>query len=206
MYGYERNTAPTLKRLAASSAVLEGLAPSSWTKPSTASILTGLHPIRHQALSHRDMLPSDSATIAEILKASGYKTVGVSANTFVSADFNFDQGFDSLDLTQSDREGDNVDAHLVNQAVDKRLAGLKPPYFLYVHYTDPHQPYRPKVDFSGRQTTDPGIALDELYPSVACERDPQLLQRTVDLYDGEIRQVDGAIEALLANLESRGLP
>src|SRR5689334_17913045 len=64
VYGYERPITPTIDALAASGVALDGIAPSSWTKPSAASILTGLHPIRHGANRHDDALPPDVPTLA----------------------------------------------------------------------------------------------------------------------------------------------
>ena len=48
LYGYAKETSPGLSRLAEESAVFERcLATSSWTKPSTLSLLSGLYPPSH---------------------------------------------------------------------------------------------------------------------------------------------------------------
>src|ERR1700737_4975234 len=47
-YGYPRTTAPFLTQLSKNSAVFDAWSPTSWTKPAVATILTGLHPVRHQ--------------------------------------------------------------------------------------------------------------------------------------------------------------
>ncbi len=50
-YGYERDTSPHLDAFARRGVVFENaLAPSSWTLPSHATMMTGLAPIRHGAL------------------------------------------------------------------------------------------------------------------------------------------------------------
>jgi arylsulfatase A-like enzyme len=95
-YGYSRDTAPFLGELARHGVVFDGLSPSSWTKPSTASLLTGLHPLRHQAVDRLDRLPDGAVTLAERLRRVGYFTLGVSANGWVSPDFHFNRGFTSF--------------------------------------------------------------------------------------------------------------
>jgi len=62
-YGYGRDTAPFLGALARQGVVFDGLSTSSWTKPATASLLTGLLPVRHQTFARRDRLPADVVTL-----------------------------------------------------------------------------------------------------------------------------------------------
>jgi arylsulfatase A-like enzyme len=73
-YGYARDTAPGLRRLGEAGAVFDGVSVTSWTKPAVASILTGLHPLRHGALLE-DALPAAAETLAERLRARGYATL-----------------------------------------------------------------------------------------------------------------------------------
>src|SRR5207249_8652402 len=67
---------------------------ASWTRPSVATILTGLYPSSHGAIHKADILPDRIDTLAEILQRAGYRTVGFANNANVSAAFNFQQGFD----------------------------------------------------------------------------------------------------------------
>lgn len=69
-------------------------AQSSWTKPTFASLITGLHPRTHTAARRESQLPRDVTTLAEAFRDAGYYTVGSSnANPNNSAWANFDQGF-----------------------------------------------------------------------------------------------------------------
>jgi arylsulfatase A-like enzyme len=68
-------------------------AQASWTRPSVASILTGLYPSSHGAVHKADMLRDGVITLAEALGAGGYRTVGFPNNVNVTASFNFQQGF-----------------------------------------------------------------------------------------------------------------
>ncbi len=202
-YGYHRDAAPFLDRLARSGAALQGRSPSSWTKPATASILTGLHPLRHQAQDRRDALSPRAATLGEILGRHGFQTLAGSANGWVSHSFGFDRGF--ADFVSVIQEGSR--AADLNAAVLPRLLALREPFFVYVHYVDPHLPYDPPADWRGRPLPpgSPGVTLNEVYATRFASRPEPLLRRANDLYDGEIRAADDAVRALAAQLERRGV-
>lgn len=96
-YGYARPTSPTLDALAAAGVRFEhAAAMSSWTKPSTASLLTGRAPTAHQTLSERARLPEAEITLAERLGALGLRTALLSANPWVTPEYGFDQGVDDF--------------------------------------------------------------------------------------------------------------
>ena len=143
-YGYSRDTAPFLGEMARQGAAFDGLTPAPWTKPATASLLTGLHPVHHQAIDRLDRLPDAAVTLAQRLRGQGYHTLGASANGWVSPGFGFDRGFDTFLY----RDGSKSTAF--NRELLPMLGRLKPPYFLYVHYIDPHAPYAPDAGWDGR--------------------------------------------------------
>lgn len=202
-YGYARDTAPFLDDLARAGVTLDGLSPSSWTKPATASILTGLHPVTHQAIARQDGLRDRAVTLAEVLRREGYRTLAVSANGWVSPTFGFDQGFDEFLL----REGVNIRARELNQELLPRVLGLAEPFFVYVHYIDPHAPYAPTTDWRGGRLP---VSLSPVLPTDLAStqvlvRPPELMRRAVDLYDGEIRGADAGLAELVEALRGRGL-
>lgn len=90
-----RPNTPALARLAEDSVVFRShFAQSSWTKPSFGTLLTGLHPRSHGAVSQVAILPDGVTTLAELLGAYGYLTMGFSnANANNSRKMNFSQGF-----------------------------------------------------------------------------------------------------------------
>lgn len=95
--GYGRATTPNLDALAA-----EGLsfaaatAPSSWTLPSHASLFTGLSPAEHGAHAGHPHLSEGPETLAERFDRRGYRTVGLSANAWVSGGTGLDRGFEDF--------------------------------------------------------------------------------------------------------------
>lgn len=202
-YGYSRDTAPFLGELARQGVVFDGLSPSSWTKPSTASLLTGLHPLRHQAVDRLDRLPDGAVTLAERLRRAGYFTLGISANGWISPGFRFDRGFTEFLYR------DSFKSRELNRELPAYLDRLRPPFFLYVHYIDPHVPYAPESGWDGRplpaDLRSHPLSITDLDAPHFIRRSPELLARARDLYDGEIRSVDGSLRELVNGLSRRGL-
>ncbi|HEX3529643.1 MAG TPA: sulfatase [Thermoanaerobaculia bacterium] len=206
-YGYGRDTAPFLGSLARQGVVFDGLSTSSWTKPATASLLTGLLPVRHQAFARRDRLPADVVTLAQRLKDLGYRTVGASANGWVSPTFGFDRGFDTFLLEENVSAGVLVDDLL--HRLDGLQTPLRPPYFLYLHLIDPHLPYDPPRAWDGgplpAALRGHPVTLDEVDATHVRQRSPELMARARDLYDGEIREADRGLETTVRWLTGHGL-
>jgi arylsulfatase A-like enzyme len=213
-YGCERDVSPHVTRLAGKSLLfVNHYSHASRTGPSVASLLTGLHPPSHgviNPLSHREAkgtLREECTTLAEILAAAGYDCFGVIANFNVSARFGFGQGYSTYQFIRSTSAAD------VNQAVFQRLrARSARPFFLYLHYMEPHSPYEAPppyrslyVDptysgqFDGRQS--------QLYQAVAgkttaSQADASHLRA---LYDQEITYFDDEFGRLLDFLASENL-
>ncbi len=80
-YGYPKNTSPVIDALAAEGTRYETVYSNApWTRPSTASYLTGIHGSRHRTESAKTKLPKDVKTIAQRLRKAGWQTTGFSAN------------------------------------------------------------------------------------------------------------------------------
>jgi len=154
-YGFPGDISPHLDALAREGVVFEhAIVPSPWTKPSIASLFTGMEPAVHRVLTEAgryrrrnvdspqtDALPPESVTLAEVFAAHGYDTAAFVANPWVRAEHGFAQGFAVFDA-----EGAANDAP-GTELVERALAWLRgrsvqgAPIFLYVHLMDPHGPY-----------------------------------------------------------------
>src|SRR4029079_4522407 len=99
MYGYSRPTAPFLTQMSRDSAVFDASSPTSWTKSAVATIMTGLHPVRHQSFARTDVLSPDVHPLAEVLSAGGYSAHGITANAWVGKNFEFDRGYRTFQST-----------------------------------------------------------------------------------------------------------
>lgn len=208
-YGYERRTTPAIDQLAREGALLDGLSPTSWTKPATASILTGLHPLRHQAFARGDVVPESAVSLAQVLAGRGYATVAVSANSWISRAWGFERGFEHFHLMKVEGYGHQAKADQVAKVAREHRGELVPPYFLYLHFVDPHAPYDPPAAWDGgplppeveahRPLTD-----QTLFSHSWRQRPPEVMRALVDLYDGEVHHVDSELGRLLGELLAPG--
>ena len=238
IYGYSRQTAPNLTALARRGMTFTRMyAQASSTRPSVATIFSSLYPTVHKASYERDFLPDSVTVLPEILRAAGYKTFGVSANANVSPTFGYSQGFDefwvwktesAFRLTMMGRVAEDVlGPSLLSRVLRERgeivprasaitditlrwvLQGGRAPFFLYVHYIDPHEPYRPPSPFD--QTfdyrRDPPIRAGGIDPLklLSNGQDRERIGRILDQYDGEILYADREVGRLLKGLEDLGV-
>lgn len=199
--GYERNTSPFLDSFAKENLHLAyAVSPSTWTPTSVASLFTGLYPSGHRMMppTGREVAKERSAklddsytTLAELFKNAGYATAGITANPWVSAEFGFDQGFESFTVRN------RVTARDINRMavryLQQTIQGDRP-FFLYLHYMDPHFTYDPPGRF---KTTFSGPLKWRAYPK------PQ--EEMIGHYDGEILFTDTKLKELFDWLKQQGI-
>ncbi len=209
VYGYDKPTSPRLDAFAEEGVVFENAwAQSSWTRPSVASMFTGLLPPAHRAVGRRSVLPEGAVTLAEILAANGYVGMGLVRNPNAGRSFGFAQGFTHFRAADPGRDGAMID--WVRLWLDDR-EDAGGPFFLFLLAADPHGPYNPLPEFTNR--LDAGGAPDRYRTRRymrqlnrrEVEPDPGTAEALSRLYDAEVAQNDHAFGVLLDELESRGL-
>jgi arylsulfatase A-like enzyme len=194
-------------------------APSPWTNPSVASLWTSRFPSQHGIVWFDTVLSESEETLAEILREHGYTTAGFVANPLLRAKHGFDQGFDVLRTLGAQKGADGkaeiyASAEKVNEAALSWLDGLGgmggdvPPFFLYVHYMEPHYPFDPAPDdldrvLGGRPRPALGRINEALQNQDSAPIDEGLLQSVLDAYDAEVMGVDARLESLFLSLEER---
>ncbi len=200
-YGYGRDTARLLGELAREGVQVQGLAASSWNKASIGTLLTGLHPQRHQAITRADSLPSTVAYLPALLDGAGFTTAAYVGNRNAGKHFGFDRGFDHF---YQFRPAAKVDGRKVTERSLALAAKLQKPFFLYVHYVDPHDPYRPRKAWFGAK---PGAEVVQPLSLAATGQPPTAEQLAAlrDAYDGEIRELDDDLRRLVQGLGDKGL-
>jgi len=207
---------PAIDQFASDGAVFElAQAPENWTKPSVASILTGLHPQTHQQKTGDAALPSSAELLSEHLQGEGFATGGFIANGYVSDRFGFDQGWD--DYTNYIREEKSTEAKDVFDDAGNWIEAHKDGrFFAYIQTIDPHVPYDPPGKYL--QMYDPSEYAGQIRPRMtgdllekAKRNPPQVVFDARDkrqleaLHDGEITKHDHFFGAFLERLSALGL-
>jgi len=127
-------------------------APSSWTAPSMATLVSGMHPITHGVTKgspkafNQKILHGRIVTWAEALKEAGYRTHAVVTNGHLLADLGFDQGFDTYRHLGWEGNGNVVTRSLLDHK--EEIAGSGEPWFVWLHYYDPHLSYLWRYPFA----------------------------------------------------------
>jgi choline-sulfatase len=187
-YGYSQKTTPNLDRIAARGLLFEqAFTPVPVTLPSHATMMTGLYPFQHGVRNNGSYVLADSlTTLAEMLKAKGYDTGAVLGGFPVDHRFGLAQGFghydDEFPPSSAAREGDAAQRpakEVTRLSLEWIGQHAERPFFLWVHYFDPHAPYHPPEPYLGRFPGEP--------------------------YNGEVSSMDAAIGQLVDGLKSRGL-
>ncbi|MDJ0864592.1 MAG: sulfatase [Myxococcota bacterium] len=231
VYGHHNDTTPTIDALAARGVRFDQAA-VQWTRtwPSMASMLTGTYPATTGVVERQHRLVADNLTLAEVLGAAGYRTSAVVTNVNLRRDMGFDQGFDSYLESwweELERRGQKTfvstpgwvksytDATLVTDQALRWLAAFEDeaPFFLWLHYMDPHGPYDPPEGYEDRfQGTHPEqpVSWREL-PGYQRRYGPDgLLIEDVGVYkaryDALIRYLDDQLARLVRALDALERP
>jgi arylsulfatase A-like enzyme len=234
LYGYERQTAPTLKRLAEEGAWFEhAVTQTGWTKAATTSIMTSLYPTTHGVHEIPHRLPVSGTTVAEVYRQAGYATASFSSVLFTGQLTNLHQGFEEVHESESTigRAGPRG-AKTAREYVDRLVDWLEDhrdvPSFVYLHLFDPHSPYEPNrpydtmwADPAAREeynrhlevlrkhiknafNAQRGMATPDELKSAGIDA-AGYLRFSKDWYDGSIRGMDAEIARLVEQIEGLGL-
>jgi arylsulfatase A-like enzyme len=211
---HDRDLTPNLRRLLGprSTVFTNAISQSPWTLPAFASIFTGLYPEEHGAEQVTSILSPEQSSLAELLREAGYRTTGIVSGYYVSSQFGMDQGFGEFDESQV-LEATAVTSEQVTERALGFLRGRRgDPFFLFVHYFDPHGTY---VDHPGFHYADgySGWLREEAHTEkqhlvVQAKRHlcgPPEHAYIRDLYDEEVAYTDSHLGRLLEFVEAAGL-
>ena len=225
LYGYPRQTTPRLDALAPTG-VLFADAVTQWPKTgaSFASMYTGRYPQTTGLMQKAALrIPATYETLPEMLHEAGYRTGAVVSNAVLGAKLGWDSGFDEYLQTWGEGDfptnaqefRDLVHAPRVNALalplLDRHAGDDK--LFVWIHYTDPHAPYRlpagePNPFLDDAQFTGGEQAIEQVPRHVARvyrlgeQRDRRYY---VAQYDANVRLADRCIGELLDHARRRGL-
>lgn len=196
-YGNESIQTPAVDSLAAGGVLFENAySPIPITLPSHSTLMTGKVPFAHGVRDNGIFnLGEEQTTLAEILRDQGYRTAAAIGAYPLLGNTGINQGFefydDHLTTVYEDVYGDRIfpkerlffDERRAARVNEAALPWLEEhhqePFFLWIHYFDPHFPFEPPAPF------------DNLYAH--------------DLYEGEIAYADESLGTLLDNLKRLGV-
>lgn len=206
VYGSHRGLTPEIDRFAQAAVVFESaVAQSPWTRPSVASLFTGLLPDAHGVQDRDHRLSDDAVTLAEVLTSHGYESLGLTANPNVAARFGLGQGFERYHRA--------TEHQVVKEAVtwlsERDPSGR--PFFLYLHTVEPHAPYEPPEGLLARfasEADDPELQTLRIFKRMSAGEVPEsdeMVARLLALYEAEIALTDQRFGTLLETLRGQDL-
>ncbi len=229
-YGDPGSDTPNIDSLAGEGVVFtNAFAQSNVTATSHSSILTSLYPRSHGVRYNGFTLDRDIATIADVLRDKGYRT-GAFIHAFViDSRFGLDSGFEVYIDTYTEkvftkkllnklgleglfnRYNYSRGMHVNEEALPWILSSGKKPFFAWIHYYDPHEPYNPPSSFRQKYTEGIDAVLDmsEIDSHEINEGRLPVTDGDIELirglYRGEVSYLDDVIGHLLGSLEDAGL-
>lgn len=215
VYGYDRQTSPRLEELARRGVLFESMiSPIPQTGPAHASLLTGRWPASLGLHDNATRLGPHPVLLSEVLAGRDYDTAAfVSGLTLVRRAAGLDRGFDRYDDAMPDARGA---APGVQRRGSKTTAAALAwlgsrdrdrPFFLWIHYYDPHGDYHPGGPFEtmfANGETGPFLPAKNI-PAYQREGHGTDAADYVARYDGELRYADTEIGKILDGLETLGL-
>lgn len=227
-YGSTSVRTPELKHFASTGFTFEQAhANASWTRPSIASLWTGLHPSGHRLAGRLEVLPESIPYLPEILSDDGYLTISVSNNAYFSSDFGFDRGYSKLlpyfkarrkvlkQFPSPEEQAERVWQQFLAPSFDNPEGQ---PVFALLHEIDPHSPYEAPERFSAPYRRDYSGNVDGWQHSIQEHLlviraindygdwlSPEDKKQMQSLYKGEVSFVDAYFGALVGHLERAGL-
>lgn len=192
----------------------------SWTHPSVASLLSGWNPSRHglgfgpAGTTRRD---PRTPMLAVDLRAVGYATAAISNNRIVSVEEGFAEGFTTFDQTAFVEDQVYGAQRVTRSALAWSAEHRESPWFLYLHYFDPHDRYQapppftrmhvaPRLESTIRDSSVRGGRPNTFMDESPAKRDltADELEYMRDLYRGEVSYLDHWIGRLLDGLRASG--
>ena len=189
-YGYPGKTTPNIDAVAGEGILFENvISPVPITLPAHSSMLTGTIPPYHGVHDNYDYrLGSSNVTLAETLHEHDYQTAAIIGAFVMDSEFGLDQGFDTYnDRFDEETEAASISERRGGEVSRYALQWLEEhhnePFFLFLHYFDPHVFYDPPEPFKSK-----------------CKmNDPS------SFYAGEISYTDYCIGQVIAKLKQLGL-
>ncbi len=219
VYGYAKPTSPRIDAWATQAAIFEA-AYTYWpkTRGSFVALLTGRRDSQTGYGKSHPVVLGFNPTLASVLKQAGYRTAAMVDNGNLASEYGYHKGFDTYRETWKEKalstEMDKTRAITEGGIAFLRGVERNRPFFLWLHYVNPHAPYAPPSPFD-RAFLDAEARSGPRLPVVNGYHDgiprqwavpgENRLGYYIAQYDGEIATVDQEIGRVLDGLQAAGL-
>ncbi|MFT7670241.1 MAG: arylsulfatase A-like enzyme [Planctomycetota bacterium] len=244
-YGYYRETSPNLERLASKGVLFESAySTMGTTLPAHLSIMTGLYPHQHGYVANHGAMSggfqsgAGRRAIAEFLSKDGYRTAAFVSGPTVAKITGLNAGFDEWDqhefvALKSMASTSRPSSETVEKAINWLENAPSEPFFLWVHFWDPHEPNIPEEPYAAHFQSDAAqeLLIDErkIQPEVLAENfdeeelarlfspawgrnggeielptiDREAIRQLLNRYDADVLATDAALGRLMDSLSDR---
>ncbi len=194
-----RNQTPTIDGLGHEGVVFGNAhVQAPFTTASIASMFAAMYPSLLKIGERAYFIPQEQTLFAEKLAQAGYRTGAFSANYSLTEGMGIYQGFAAVSVLHENASLPNTTNHLTSKAIEFLKADLESPFFLWVHYYDPHLPYDPPQSYRTFKNHKSSLPQrmggtqkrNHYYP-------PQALAYVKSLYLDDVRFVDYHVGRLL---------
>jgi len=206
---------PVIDRLSA-----EGVSFSNYTSTAASTLTWAKTLFSGRVFLQKGGLPAEVETMAEVMRAAGFRTVGISGNGNVSEKVGLARGFDTFEMVYPLARGADPATYVNRNAADIHRRALEllgdrsveTPTFMYLHTIHPHSPYAPPRDLAGELCGEIPSSIDGMSPTLLAIRDGEVPTTEADrtrlacLYAAGLRYNDSEIGTLMAELERRYPP
>ena len=216
--GCDECTTPNLDALVAEAQVFDPhYAASTWTKPSHASLLTGLFPFAHMMLNPEDLIDTRLPLVSEALAKSGFTTTGVVSNVvWLDGRWGFARGFDRYLVTPWSA------SQKIRYVLARALEFRQSDHFVFLHTFEPHSDLD-QLPYEGPGASPEAVEQRFGLENYGCRegfcgsnlvtalKDGQLQPQPQEdealrfLYRSGVQDTDRAVGELIAGLKTRGL-
>jgi choline-sulfatase len=213
-YGKRKVITPALDGLAKEGAMFSNFSSvEDWTKPTIATILTGVYPSTHKAQNEKTILSDKIKLISENLREQNIKTGAFISNGYVSEKFGFKRGWDYYENYVVEGRPDGAES-VFGCAADWIRENQDQRFFAYIHTIDAHVPYNPPKEFLDLYDDKPydgpiipaktHVQVEDIKSGRLSVRERDV-ERLVALYDGAISYHDKCLDVFLKDLAEMNL-
>ncbi|MBI5506874.1 MAG: sulfatase [Deltaproteobacteria bacterium] len=215
-YGYQRDTAPAIDRMAREGVVFDNaIATSSWTLPTHVTMFTGRYQLSHGVIDETSVLPSSIPTLGQIFKAAGFSSAGFASGPYLAGHYGYERGMDTYrDLSARFSDPREARSAILSPEINADALGwldahATERFFLFLHYFDIHYDYVPPAPYDTMFDPDYTGTMDGRNFIERSDVNARMNGRDLDhvraLYDGEIRFTDEHVGRVLDKLEALGV-